>query len=99
MTNEKLKAIEGVLVETDPVKLIKMGAPTDEYSLEALLIYERTNRYFSIEKIHQIVYDIFIMQFGTESKAEKSNKLTKKIIGDFDSYKDVAKKIKEVIEN
>lgn len=91
MKNKKLEAIENILVKDDPVKLIKMGAPLDEYSSEALLIYERINRYTSVESIHQIMYDVFVSQFGnTKERATK-------IIGPFEDYKKIAEQIKQVI--
>jgi hypothetical protein len=89
MKDKKLQLIEQVLVETDPVKLIKMGAPIDEYSYEALLIYERINHYLTVDKIQQVIYDVFAYCFGPKPK---------KIIGTFDSYKEIAVKIKEIVD-
>ena len=55
--------IETILIKYDPVKLIKMGTGQDEYSSEAQMIWERTTRHFALEKIHDIVYEIFVHQF------------------------------------
>lgn len=91
MKNKKLDAIEKILVEHDPVKLIKMGAPLDEYDHEALLIYERINRYNSVEKMQQIIYDVFVAQFGDKRRTAI------KTIGPFENYKEIAVKVKKVI--
>lgn len=80
--------IELILVKHDPVKLIKMGAPQDEYDSEAKMIWERTTRHFSQEKIHDIVYEVFLIQFAGR----------KSIIGEFDSYKVIAQEIKELLD-
>lgn len=90
MKDKKLEAIEKVLVEIDPVKLIKMGAPDDEYSHEAVMIYEGINRYTSLDKMHKIIFDIFVNQFGGKEYADK-------IIGTFDSYREVAERIKKIV--
>src|ERR1017187_9374536 len=63
MHDKKVKQIEEILAKIDPVKLIKIGAPLDEYAHEAQDIYERVNRWNSVEKIHQIVYDVFVTSF------------------------------------
>ena len=43
--------------------LIKMGAPTDEYDHEALMIFERSYRFDSIDTIKDKLWDIFYIQF------------------------------------
>jgi hypothetical protein len=90
MDKKKLQTIEKILVDTDPVRLIVMGAPKDEYHHEAIMIYERVNRYTLLGNIHQIVWDVFVEQFG-------GPKYSDKIIGKFDSYGEIAKQIKEVL--
>lgn len=102
--------IEEILVRYDPVKLIKMGAPQDEYSSEAQLIYERTTRHFALEKIHDIVYEIFLQQFTggscfsmnhgmLEYTGEEAPSYTrgKKIIGLYEDYLVIAREIKEAL--
>lgn len=110
MKDKKLEAIEKILVETDPVRLIKMGAPLDEYEEEALLIYEHVNHYFSLEKVHETIYDIFVTRFGGGTayklvdgslipveKIIATIERAKKTIGEFESYKDIAEKVKAII--
>ena len=80
--------IEQILVKHDPVKLIKMGAPTDEYDSEAQMIWERTTRHFSQDKIHEIIYEIFLEQFDGK----------KSIIGESEKYKPIACEIKELLD-
>jgi hypothetical protein len=89
MENRNLE-IEKILVEIDPVRLICMGAPDDEYSSEAIMIQDRTNKSNTTDQIHVIVYDIFVEQFGGVEHAHR-------IIGTFDSYKIVAERIKKLL--
>ena len=110
MKDKKLIAIERVLIEADPVALIKMGAPLDEYEDEAQLIYEHINRYFSLDKVHQTIYDIFVSRFGGGTaykmvngelipikEIKSSVERAKKIIGELESYKEIAEKVKAII--
>lgn len=110
MKDKKLESIEQILMIQDPVRLIKMGAPLDEYDSEALDIFERINRYNSVEKIHQIVYDVFVSRFGGGDKYKMVNRTlvkvgevkptmesAKKIIGSFEQYREIAEQIKKII--
>jgi hypothetical protein len=104
--------IETILVKYDPVKLIKIGAPLDEYDSEAQMICERTTRHFSLDKIHNIVYDVFYSQFGggTVYKANRQGEMiaigddiapvevTVRIIGKFEEYLSIAQEIKELLD-
>lgn len=112
MKDKKLQAIENVLIEADPVGLIRMGAPLDEYEDLAVLIFEQTNHYFSLEKIHETIYDIFVTSFGGGTAYKLSNgqlipvkeivasiERAKKIIGAFESYKEIAIQVKTIVGN
>jgi hypothetical protein len=83
--------IEEILIKHDPVKLIAMEAPLDEYRQESILINECVTRHFSTESIHKIVYDIFIKQFGGERFAPS-------IVGPFESYLPIATEIKNLLD-
>lgn len=58
-----LASIKNVLREEDLMGLIKMGAPTDEYDHEALMIFERTSRYDAPDVIKDKLWDVFYLQF------------------------------------
>jgi hypothetical protein len=88
---KKLEAIEKILVECDPVKLIKMGAPENEYSSEALTIYERINRYTSVDQMQIIIYNVFLESFGPKKETAE------RLIGTFDSYREIAERVKAII--
>jgi hypothetical protein len=103
--------IEAILVRHDPVKLIAIGAPKDEYSSEAHMIWERTSRHFALEKIHDIVYEVFVHQFTggscfsmnhgmMEYTGEEAPSYTeaKKIIGLYEDYLVIAREIKELLD-
>lgn len=56
--------IEAILARHDPVKLIAIGAPLDEYSSESKLIADIVDGSYTIPAIQQIVYEVFSQQFG-----------------------------------
>lgn len=104
--------IEAILAKHDPVGLIKMGAPQDEYSSEAQMIWERTTRHFSLDKIHNIIYEVFQLQFGqgTVYRSDRNGNMIAigddyapievvvKIIGKYESYEPIAKEIKDLLD-
>jgi hypothetical protein len=103
--------IEQILIKYDPVGLIKIGAPSDEYDSEAQLIFEYTTKHFSLEKIQQIVYDVFVKQFsGGEVYAmmgidpvllgvrPSSIKKAEPLIGKFEKYHSIAEDIKKLLD-
>jgi hypothetical protein len=94
MKDKKLQDIEQILRDHDPVRLLSIGAPKDEYDHEALMIYERLNRYYSIEKMQLIIYEVFVTQFGTPTDTLEN---AERIIGKIDVYTPIAEKIKQVI--
>ena len=49
----------------DPMGLILCGAPLDEYSPEALIIYFGWRDSFSFDSFNNFVYSVFVKQFGT----------------------------------
>jgi hypothetical protein len=113
MHDKKVKQIEEILAFWDPVKLIKMGAPLDEYAHEAQDIYERINRWNSVTRIQEIIYDVFVASFsgGVAYKSnsegnlepvgyvEPSKDKALNLIGTFESYKFAADAIKKVLED
>lgn len=102
--------IENILVKYDPMGLIRMGAPLDEYNLEARLIFENIDKIYSVEKIQQLVYDIFRQSFGTGTMyrmidgvftkvGEKTmpDEKVDRIVGDFNFYRLMAEDIKKIL--
>ena len=49
----------------DPMGLIICGAPLDEYSPEALIIYFGWRDSFSFDNFNGFVYSVFVKQFGS----------------------------------
>lgn len=58
-----LEQIKQVLREEDLMGLLKMGAPSDEYDSEALMIFERSYRFDSIDTLKDKLWDVFYIQF------------------------------------
>jgi hypothetical protein len=93
--SDLVKEIEQVLAHHDPVCLIKMGAPVDEYQQEAVLIFQQINSLMSVGQIQDIAYQVFVSQFGCNNR-EQPQQLDR-LIGDFSSYKKIAIDIQKVI--
>lgn len=93
MKDKRLVHIEQCLMTHDPVGLIKRGAPLDEYDNEALLIFERTNRYHSVEQVHQTVYHVFIKQFSDLSQ----KRVLPHLIGPKENYREIAEQIVKIL--
>src|SRR5258708_2846321 len=103
--------IEAILVKYDPVKLIKMGAPQDEYSSEAQTIFDNIDESYSIDRIQNIIYNIFVNSFGTKQIYEWNacEKLLQdgisinyddfvvKLIGTIDQYRGIAEDVKKIL--
>ena len=76
------------------------------------MIWERTTKHFSLDKIHNIIYDVFYSQFGrgTVYKANRQGEMmaigddtappevTVRIIGKLENYLPIALEIKELLD-
>lgn len=70
-----------VINRHDPIKLICMGAPKDEYISEARMIIENfneINQRFTAKDFQLMIFDIFTSQFGYSTA------------GKFSDYKELA---------
>lgn len=61
--DKMLEQIKQVLREEDLMSLLKMGAPLDEYDSEALMIFERSYRFDTVDTLKDKLWDVFYMQF------------------------------------
>lgn len=75
------KQIQEIINKHEPQSLLKMGAPLDEYEMEAALIHHRLRneeiRYsrpfaVNLEEITYVVCDIFSWAFGIEELYDKN---------------------------
>ena len=102
--------IEAILVKHDPVALVKIGAPLDEYSSEARLIFNHLDQSYSVEKIQSLVYEIFRQSFGCGDiyrvielefvkvgRQATPDEQIDKIIGTIDNYRLIAEDIKKIL--
>jgi len=55
-----------VLNERDPLGLIRLGAPLNEYSPEVRTILPRLATAASLVEVRQVVYEEFVRWFGAE---------------------------------
>lgn len=96
MKNKTLETIKQILSEHDPVKLIKIGAPIDEYDYEAVSIFERCFPRHSLDEVREIIYDVFLDAFSDPDNWRDAG--TIKLIGNIENYAEIAQKIKEAID-
>lgn len=62
----KLQILE-VLSEHDPMGLLSMGAPVDEYAPEAARLDERLeHRWYSEEELLDVTYAVFVEMFNAD---------------------------------
>lgn len=55
--------INEILQAEDLMGLIKIGAPSHEYSHEGLMAFERMNRFDTVDQIKDKLWEIFYAQF------------------------------------
>lgn len=66
--NQVIEIVKSVIDKYDPIELLIIGAPKDEYLAEAKLISERIYKLRSTFKIRTIIKEVFIQQFDVELK-------------------------------
>ena len=76
--------VSRLMREADPIRLIGIGAPDDEYDVEVRTILPRLREAKSSDDVQRIVHEEFVRWFSAE------------IAGSAAGYADVAKKIWEV---
>lgn len=74
----------GLLREADPLRLIAIGAPEDEYSPEVSTILPRLREATSAPEVERIVHEEFVRWFDADLAGPRTN------------YAEVAEKIWEV---
>ncbi len=72
------KALEDLISEeitkADPIGLISMGAPSDEYDPEVREITEKINLCKSATDLERLIHETFVRMFGGEDTAGKRSK-------------------------
>lgn len=56
------KMVEAILVKYDPIGLIKMGAPTDEYAAEAKEVIQHFRDADNADELAQVIWAIFVVR-------------------------------------
>ncbi len=72
MQSELELRISLVINKYDPIKLLREGAPDDEYAPEAKMIAETLNEAKSESALKKKVYDIFVEMFGRDVAGKKN---------------------------
>ena len=75
--------VSRVMREADPIRLIAIGAPEDEYDVEIRTILPRLHEAKSSDDVQRIVHEEFVHWFSAE------------IAGPAEQYAEVSKKIWE----
>lgn len=80
-----LKIVNKEISNWDPINLLKMGAPKDEYDIEVKMITFKIQNDTNIDIIANIIYDVLIEMFGedtfndTNSFKSECNSVAKRI--------------------
>ena len=59
-------AVEKAIAAADPIKLLELGAPGDEYAPEVSTILSRLDDAATEDAVRTIVHDVFAQKFGAE---------------------------------
>lgn len=59
-------AVAGALREADPLGLIAMGAPDDEYEPEVSTVLPRLHEALAVDDVRRIVHEEFVRWFGAD---------------------------------
>lgn len=77
--NEIAVIINSVLVKSDPMKLISMGAPKNEYEIEAKMIADILIKNDSMICSPKIIHDVLLEQFDEEFTYDDCSNISKEI--------------------
>jgi len=106
MEDKILREFKRLFREADFQGLIKMGAPLDEYDHEALYLYRTISNKDSVKDIQNKIWDNFYENFctgesntadGKTDSYEMNTKMAIKTIGTLEIYKEIAEKIKDLL--
>ena len=61
-----INQINNIIYDWDPINLKESGVPSDEYFIEAKMIYEVLDSNISIDVLSSRIHSIFIDQFGED---------------------------------
>lgn len=86
LTSELQERVKEILIKHDPIGLVSLGAPNDEYSPESQMIAPQLRTNMSESDIVDIVHAEFVKWFY------------KKLAGDREQYMEIATDISRVIE-
>ncbi len=64
---EKFFELRSIINEYDPIGLIGMGSPEDEYDPEVTTIISKLDSNFTESEVYDLVYDEFLFWFGEGS--------------------------------
>jgi hypothetical protein len=102
MINKTLEdSIGEILKKHDPMKLIEIGAPEQEYEVEAGIISDKIYKCESIEEARDMIYHVFVQNFEYGFKLDGSGKrrVDKGGAGRKQDYEKVAKEIHALLRN
>lgn len=84
-TTPLFKKIDRIIWKNDPIGLVKLGCPRDEYESEVVCIYCAIESNMSQKRLQNLVFNTFKFWFGKDECGPKEN------------YLKIAKEIKKVI--
>lgn len=62
-----VKAVEGAINEADPIGLLDLGAPSDEYAPEIGTIIPRLVKAQEVDEVTAVLHEEFVRWFGDDT--------------------------------
>lgn len=69
-------AVRSALAKADPIKLLELGAPTDEYDAEISTILPRLREAKSLDDVERIVHEEFVRWFSASVAGDRGTYLS-----------------------
>lgn len=67
------KRMQEIMNRYDPLRLLKMGAPDDEYVPEIKRIIPRLRRAATVDQLQEIIYNTFVDMFDEQMAGPKED--------------------------
>lgn len=90
MKTNQFNQIVNIINKDDPMGLLKLGAPNDEYYPEVSLIDRYVKPEDSVSDIRDLVYSVFVNQFCIDEDPKQT-------VGVVEDYQIIAEEIKKIL--
>ncbi len=60
---ELYEQVRDIVVDADPIELVRQGSDRDEYDMEIAAILPLLSNMASVDSLHRMIYNIFVQKF------------------------------------